>query len=303
MTIVSVAILHFGEISVTKSCLESLRELDLSGIKLHVIIINNDLRVEFPEVDKIGDLSVKVINNTTNTGFSGGHNQGFRFAVKNGSDFHVVLNNDVSVHKNLIKELINTFKRNPEAGIVSPKIYFSKGSEYHKDRYKKSELGRVIWYAGGITDWKNLINKHRGVDEVDHNQYEEEGTTDFATGACMMLPLSVIKEVGGFDEKYFLYYEDGDLNMRIKNKGYKIFFSPNAYMWHKNAASSSSGSTLQDYYITRNRMIFGAAYAPLRTKIALMRESIRILLNGREWQKKGIRDFYLRKFGKGSYQI
>jgi len=60
---------------------------------------------------------------------------------------------------------------------------------------------------------------------------------------------------------------------------------------------------LQDYFISRNRMLFGMTYARLRTKIALVRESLRILRNGRQWQKKGVIDYYLRKFGRGSYGI
>ncbi len=301
---ISITILHFGEISITSKCLDSLEKLNLPNIGLTVLVINNDLRVKFPENSPYKNFKLHVLNNKENNGFSGGHNQGFRFARRNKSDFHIVLNNDVYVDKDMITELLGCFKRWPTAGLVSPKIYFGKGDEFHKSKYKEEELGRVIWYAGGITDWDNLINHHRGVDEVDHGQYDdEEGETDFATGACFMIPMDLVQKVKGFDHRYFLYYEDGDLNMRIKRLGRKIIFCPQSIVWHRNAKSSGSGSALQDYYISRNRMLFGLTYAPLRTKIALFRESIKILLRGRRWQKRGIIDFYLRNFGKGSYSI
>ena len=108
----------------------------------------------------------------------------------------------------------------------------------------------------------------------------------------------------GFDNRYFLYFEDSDLSQRLKKAGYKILFYPKAILWHKNAGSTGgSGSSLQDYFTTRNRMIFGLKFAPLRSKIALIRESLRLLSSGRQWQKKGIRDFYLRRFGKGTFPL
>lgn len=302
VTKISLSIIHFGELGVTLRCLDSLSDINLENIELKVIIINNDSNIEFPEINnKFKKFTVAVVNNTENRGFSGGHNQGFRFCLKNNSDFHIILNNDVIVDKNLIKEFLKCFKKNKNIGIVSPKIYFTKGHEFHKDRYKKEDLGKVIWYAGGITDWKNLINKHRGVDEVDKGQFDKDMETDFATGACAMLPIEVIKKVKGFDNNYFLYYEDGDINMRIKKEGYEIYYCANAFMWHNNAGSSGSGSQLQDYYITRNRLLFGFSYAPVRTKAALFKESMKIMFSGRKWQKIGVRDYYLKKFGKGSY--
>lgn len=302
MTKISISIIHFGELEITKNCLKSLVDLNLSNIDLRVVIINNNPEIEFPEARGLfGNINISVVNNRENKGFSGGHNQGFRFAVKNNSDYHIILNNDVVVDRNLVINLLKCYRKDEKIGIVSPKIYFSKGREFHKQRYSEKELGKVIWYAGGIIDWDNLINKHKGVDEVDKGQFDQDMETDFATGACAMLPIEVIKKVKGFDNRYFLYYEDGDINMRIKKEGYEIYYCAKAFMWHNNAGSSSSGSQLQDYYITRNRLLFGFSYAPIRTKAALFRESIKILLFGRKWQRIGVSDYYLKRLGKGSY--
>ena len=120
----------------------------------------------------------------------------------------------------------------------------------------------------------------------------------------MMFPRDVLEKVGLFDERYFLYYEDADLNERIKRACYEIYYVPTAVLIHINAASSGgvgNGNVLQDYFITRNRMLFGMSYAPLRSKIALLRQSISLLRNGRPCQKQAIRDFYLRRFNKGTF--
>ena len=68
--------------------------------------------------------------------------------------------------------MLETFKISPKIGLVSPKIYFAPGFEFHKDRYKEEDLGKVIWYAGGEFDWDNIGNIHRGIDEVDQGQYD-----------------------------------------------------------------------------------------------------------------------------------
>ena len=202
------------------------------------------------------------------------------------------------------KHAARIFDTKDSVGIVAPLIYFEKGYEFHKERYKEDELGKVIWYAGGEIDWDNVLAKHRGVDEIDIGQYSQVSETEFASGCAFLISAEVIKNLGMFDEKYFLYYEDSDLSMRIRRKGYKIYFNPKSLVWHKNASSAGgSGSTLQDYYITRNRLLFALKYAPIRSKIAVLRESMALMFGGRKWQKRAVIDFYSGKFGKGSYPV
>jgi len=302
---VVISIINYNKTEITVNCLKSLNNLDLTNISLQVIVIDNASQEPITIDEKeYPHLSITIHYSKENTGFSGGHNIGFTYAKKHQADYIVILNNDTIVDKNLLKELILAGDANEKAGIIAPKIYFAKGSEYHKDRYKNEELGKVIWYAGGLIDWSNAYWTHRGVDEVDTGQYEKMEVTDYATGCCFAIKREVLKLVKEFDERYFLYFEDSDLSERVKKYGFSIYFNPKAIVWHENAASSGgSGSALQDYYTSRNRLLIGLRYAPLHTKLALIRESLNIYQNGRVWQKKGIRDFYLRRFGKGSYKV
>ena len=160
-----------------------------------------------------------------------------------------------------------------------------------------------MWYAGGIFDKQNVLASHRGVDEVDLGQFDLQIETDFATGCAMLISRKVLEKVGLFDENYFLYLEDLDLSERIKKAGYKIIFEPSSVIWHYNAGSTEgSGSRIHDYFITRNRLYFGFKYSSLRAKLALGRESIKILTAGRQWQKKGVLDFFLGRMNKGSFK-
>src|SRR3989344_804558 len=302
---VFISIINFNGKKNTIECLKSIDNLNITGVDFNVVVVDNaskeklDLKENF-----LKNVPLKIILNNKNLGFSGGHNLGVNYALSNNADYIVILNNDTILDKNLIYELLNAFNKDSSIGIVSPKIYFAKGHEFHKERYKDKDLGKVIWYAGGVMDYKNIIGRHRGVDEIDTGQYDKISSIDFATGCCMAVRREVFEKIGMLDEKYFLYYEDNAFSQKAKKAGFSIMFQPKSVVWHRNAeAAGGSGSPLQDYYISRNRLLFGLKYAPLRSKVALIKESIKLLVIGRQWQKKGIRDFYLGRFGRGSYLL
>lgn len=305
MPVIFVTIVNYNGENQTLSCLQSLNEVRTEGFNLNVIVLDNgSVRAFQTEQVLYKNFKLSILKSEKNLGFTGGQNLAIKKALKNGADYIVVLNNDVILDKGLIAELLESFQDKSDLGLVSPKIYFARGYEFHKDKYKENDLGNVIWYAGGKMDWKNVIGFHRGVDEVDKGQYDRFEETNFVSGCCMMVKKEVFEKVGFFDERYFLYYEDNDFSQRVKTKGFKIYYQPKAKLWHLNAGSTGgSGSGLQDYFITRNRLLFGFNYASLRTKSALLKESIKFMFIGRKLQKKGVLDFYTGRFGKGSYRI
>jgi GT2 family glycosyltransferase len=298
---VVIVILHFINKALTDQCLGSVRKLNRKGFNLQTIVVNNNPKENLKDLEKkFSDFL--FIKTGKNLGFAGGNNVGIKYALKTGADFIMFLNNDTLINQSAIVQLIKVASSINQSGILAPKIYFALGYEFHKERYKPEDLGKVIWYAGGLIDWENVLASHRGVDEVDHRQYDQMEETEFASGCAMFVKREVFGKIGLLDQRYFLYWEDVEFCQRAKKAGFKIIFSPQAKIWHFNAGSSVVGGHLQDYYITRNRMLFGMKYAPLRSKSALFRESLRLLFTGRRWQKIGIKDFYLKKFGKGSWK-
>lgn len=295
---IGIVTVNYNSEKETKDLLTSLERIDKKNLDIKIYIVDNASKKPF----KIVHDNIEVIRSDENTGFAGGYNIGIRKALSEGHEYVLIINNDTKVYSDMIIRLVTCIEKYPDAGAVVPKIYFAKGHEYHKSKYKASELGKVIWYAGGYTDWKNVKSIHRGVDEVDRGQYEKQEPVEFATGCCILFKREVLEKAGLFDERYFLYYEDADLSERIKRAGYKIYYDPHACLIHVNAASSGGpGNTLHDYFLTRNQMLFGMTYAPLRTKFALVRQAIRLLLTGRKFQKRGIRDYFARSLGKGTY--
>lgn len=285
----------------TKAFLKSLEKVETSGFDLEIVVVDNGSEKVLTLKD---EQHVNLIRLEENTGFTGGYNAGIKKALENGASYVMVVNNDTIVDPELLRSMITVLDSDKKIGVTVPKIYFAKGHEFHKDRYKNDELGKVFWYAGGHIDWAHARSIHRGVDEVDHGQYDVLEEISFATGCCMLFKREVFEKIGFFDDRYFLYFEDADMSERVRRHGYTIYYVPKAVLYHVNASSSGGagkGNLLQDYFITRNQMLFGMRYAPLRTKIALLRQSLQLLRTGRSKQKQAISDYYLRRFGRGTF--
>jgi len=209
-----------------------------------------------------------VLKSLPNNGYASGINEGIKYFLKKGFDKFCAINNDVFFDKSFANEAEKGFEK---ADIFGGKIYYAPGYEYHK-KYQKKDIGKILWYAGGIDDWKNVYTTHRGVDEVDNEQYNKFEETDFITGCMLFFNKKIIDKIGLWNEKYFLYFEDSDFCERAKKSGFKLFYNPKIIIWHKNAQSTGgSGSLLHQKYQRKNRLIFGLKYAPIRTKIHLIK--------------------------------
>lgn len=270
---------------------------------------DNELVLYVVDNDKSEDLKKKLakykfaiyLDSPGNIGFAAGNNIGLKKCLEDKIDIIVMINNDTLVPTDLIKNILASPITDDQVGAVGGLIYFAKGFEFH-DKYEKKDLGKVIWYAGGIYDWDNVYASHLGVDEVDRGQYSKIKETDFITGCLFITKFNVLEDVGLFDERYCLYFEDSDLGMRIKKLGLKLIVDPGIKIWHKVAQSSAIGSPLNDYFITRNRLLFGSTYASHRTIFALYREAIKKFFFGTKAQEVAVTDFFTRNFGWGNFK-
>lgn len=278
---VAVIILNYKVKDLVIGCIKTVQRSTLKN--LEIIVVDNNSQDDLQEeIKKIPN--IQFIQNSENLGYTGGNNIGIKKALADGADYVFVLNPDIEVDNKAIENLVSVVGQE-QAGIVGPKVLFA-------DR-------KTIWYAGGIFDRANVLGKHRGIDEKDRGQYDKAQETEYVTGGAIMIAKEVFDKIGLFDEKYFLYYEDSDFCFRAKEAGFKIMYVPQAVIYHANASSAGLGSSLQDYYITRNRMLFASKFLSIRTILALLREAIRNILN--PVRRLALFDFLIGNFGKGSF--
>ena len=283
-TNISVLIVTFNSARYIEKCLKSILASHSPNFNIDIIVAENGSTDSTFEILTKNFKTIKIINNRKNLGFSGGVNTAITAALEGNSEYFFILNPDTVVKRDTISKL---FSHRDEAEILSPKIYFTDNP-------------KVLWYAGGKIDWQNCYGTHIGVDEEDLGQHDQVRDLDYATGCGELIHRKVFESIGLMEEKYFLYMEDMDFSLRAKKNGFKIKFIPDSVLYHHNAKSSSVGSQIQDYFFTRNRIYFALRYASFRTKIAVIRQSLGFLINGRNAQKWGVIDFILGKMKAGS---
>ena len=196
-------ILEYNNPKMTLKTLKSLNQAKLSSeIKHQIILVDNSPVPDGTLKKAVKDFkNLKYLPTHKNTGFAAGNNFGIKIGLKKKFDYFLLLNNDVKVSPSFLTQMFKSIDMG--ADLVVPKVYFAKGYEYHKDRYQKSDLGKVIWYAGGQIDWDNIYSKHFGMDEVDKGQFNKEKPVELANFCCVLIKKQVFDLIGLLDEKYF----------------------------------------------------------------------------------------------------
>lgn len=166
-----------------------------------------------------------VLVKAVNRGFSAANNVALKYIFKNGIDssYIWILNNDTVIDSNSIVELLNFYTRpGTEDYVISSKMRF-----YHD----QSKLQAII---GDYNKWIGR-GSHIGENEEDHGQYDQYVVkeTNYLVGASVFIPLKIAVNVGLMDESYFLYFEDLDWSLKIKQRGYKLGIQTSAIIYHK----------------------------------------------------------------------
>ncbi|MFZ2153345.1 MAG: glycosyltransferase family 2 protein [Microgenomates group bacterium] len=304
MSQIAIIILNWNTTKLTKITINSFLKIHHTGFRYHLVLVDNGSQKEcIDELEKTykNNPEITILKSATNTGYAHGNNIGIEWALSHHFDYIMIANSDIRVAPDFL-EILYKQAVSSTSLFLAPKIYFEKGYEFHKERYRKSELGKVIWAMGGKIDWDNIYGSNIAIDEVDQGQYDQQAPSpDFISGCCFLVNSAIFRQIGLFDDKYYLYLEDADFSVRATLQKYQLKIIPQAKIWHINSGSAAPSSHIQDYFITRNRLLFAFKYTSFRTKFALFREAIKFLFIGRYWQKIGVRDFLFSKFEKGSW--
>jgi GT2 family glycosyltransferase len=239
-----IIILNWNGLEDTKDCISSLESVNYSNYLIH-IIDNGSKDDDFAQLRGLyqDNKKIAVTANSKNLGYAGGCNVGLKASLKSNAKYSLLLNNDTVVDKNLLIDLTEIAEKSESISSVGPKVY------YFDHPKKVWEVGKRINFFSPLLSKPVNSSTPTKVDNI--------------VGCCMLLRNNALKKVGLFDEDYFAYSEENDLNYRLKKNKFDIYYQPNASVWHK--VSSSTGgefSPTSAYFITRNKILFAKKNLP-----------------------------------------
>lgn len=215
-----------------KKTLDSLYKFFVPNSKYKIIITIVDNASSDDSVSMIENQfpQVKLIKSDKNLGFSAGNNLALKTST---SDYIMLLNSDTELtekSKNF-DILIDYLEQNSSAGIITPKILLPSGKlDMACHRGEPSLLDCLFYFAGfeKLFPKIKIFTRYHLLDK-DFSTIHE---IDVCTGACMIMRNKDLKDVGYFDERFFMYSEDMDLCRSFREKGYKIIYNPNVEIIH-----------------------------------------------------------------------
>ncbi|GAB7027941.1 glycosyltransferase family 2 protein [Geotalea toluenoxydans] len=175
------------------------------------------------------DLPVEYHFNDENVGYGRGHNWAIQ-RVQN-SKYHLILNPDIVVSPFTIKTLTEFMDNNPDIGMVCPKVLNRDGSIQHLNK-RYPTVFDLFARRFLPKRFHVVLEKRLAMYETRDIGYETVHDVEFMTGCFMFCRTSVLKSVGGFDERYFMYFEDCDLGQKFQNVGYRTVYYPHATVTH-----------------------------------------------------------------------
>jgi GT2 family glycosyltransferase/glycosyltransferase involved in cell wall biosynthesis len=236
--VVSVVVVNYRGADDTIECLRGLAGLDWPAERLQLVCVDNASGDGSVQRIRAAMPTVMVVESTTNSGFAGGCNLGVAHAD---GEYVAFLNNDARPDPQWVAAAVQVFERERSVASVASKVL--------------DWDGRLVDYVGGSLTWFGMGYKPE-VERPDSPEYDHPKDVLFATGAAMFVRAEVYREVGGFDERFFMFYEDVDLGWRLNLLGHRVRYEPRSVAFHRHHRTASKfGSFREQFLLERNAML------------------------------------------------
>jgi len=233
---VLIVIVNFNSSEYGGDCFYSLKKINYPSDSYKILIIDNASTDNSLEFIRQNFSQFEIIRNNKNLGFASANNQGCSYALANNFDYIYLLNQDTVVTPNFLQVAVSVAESNQVIGAVQSKLLLPDG--------RINSLGNDLHYLG--------FGFCRDYKQADHRASAQTVEINFASAAGALYRLSALKQVGLFDQDFFLYHEDSDLSWRLKLAGYSVILALNSVVIHKYKFSHSVNAA---YYLERNRYI------------------------------------------------
>ncbi|MBU1164112.1 glycosyltransferase family 2 protein [Patescibacteria group bacterium] len=238
---VAIIILVYNGRQFLPDCLSSLTKITYPKDQYQIIVVDNASTDDSVNYIVKNYQNVKLIKNSENYGFAQGNNIGIQYAIDKGYDYIYLLNQDTVVDPNFLDQVVKLAENSPKTAIIQSKLL------YYNDKTIINSRGNVIHFLGfGWADGNLEEDNACDVKEI-----------NYASGACMLIKITILKEIGLLDKDLFCYHEDLELCWRAKIFGYKIMLAAKSVVFHK---YEFSRSITKYYYMERNRYMVMLQY-------------------------------------------
>jgi len=231
-------------------CLPTVAKTDYPNCKVLVVDNNSEddtvdfVRKDFPDVE--------LIQNVKNRGYAGGNNDGIRYALARGAEYVAIINPDIKTDPRWIKQAVKAAQTSPRIGIVGFKVFGEQKDE--KDKDLQFEIAKA--------KWEQLI-------------IEPIPSQVVLSGNALFCYVSMFERLGFFDEIYFCYGEESDLEDRARRAGYEII-RINVPVWHEGEGSFQDVRIFSSYLSMRNTIRYALKNKGIRSNYNILKYLIKI---------------------------
>ncbi len=286
--------------------LDQLKNINYPKSKLEITVVDNNSDDGTVEAVESGFPRVKLIRNRENLGGAGGFNTGMRWVMENRPDAEYLwlLDNDVLVDRNALKELVAVMEKTPQAGICGSKIMDID------NRHEMIELGAFIDYNAGD------VRRNMPPPEALQNP-ESVFEVDYVAACSLLARGRLVKKLGIWHEKFFIYWDDMEWGARFNAAGYKVLASNASLVYHPSWAGrvADTAAIWRNYYRTRNSLWFYNNYCSgIRRRLLLIKMITRFMKIATytslvyetalsQAYVRGVRDFFINNYGKKEFSL
>lgn len=241
---VAVILVNYNNEEDTIQCLETLSNQTLDNF-LTIVVDNGSEDQSIQKIANKFEFPV-YLQNETNRGFTGGNNRGIKYALDQGAEWILLLNNDTEIESTFLDKFVTSAMDLPDdAGVIGPKIH----------TYKSKKL----WAAGGEINPVTGATTHR---TGNNNKFEGPEKVDYVIGAALLVRADVFRDIGLLDDDFFIYFEETEFCQRAQEFGWSVWFVPVSGVYHKESVDYSY-SAFREYYFTRNRWLLVKKTQPI----------------------------------------
>ncbi len=288
--VISILIINYK----TSQLIQELVDSIVEDIEVIILIVDNSSTNEtYQELELVNDKRLHLLRSEKNLGFTGGINLGLKHLIEKMPyiEYCFLFNPDALSSPNLVSSLYKIIQSAKNATAVSPRILYPNGNP---------------WYSGALLN----INKGKVYNnpKILNESNEEYYDVDIFSGCAVLFDLKKVIEAGMFNEDLFMYYDEADLSIKLKEKGYRILYAPGLTIFHDISYSTKDITHLKTYYMTRNKFIVFNKRMRLTSKIYFLIHELAFHLKNRRlknarYHLKGYYDFLNGKkgpYGNGS---